>query len=114
MTLTERMDDLMELRHIDSKAELARLAGLPYSTIDGIYKRGSDNATLKTLTKICRVFDCSLDYLVDGVQVEEIDPHIYDLMEAAKGNDREDIRRAADQLRRMKAYKERLDSLKEK
>ena len=38
---------------------------MPYTTIDGFYKKGSENAKLSTLKKLCSYFDCSLDYLAD-------------------------------------------------
>ena len=62
MGLTEKLDLLMEERKIN-KAQLARESGVPYTTIDGFYKKGADNAKLSTLKKLCAYFDCSLDYL---------------------------------------------------
>lgn len=66
MTFTDRLDELMKIHNISSKAELARLSDIPYTTIDSLYKKGSDNIKLSTLQKLCGVFDCSLDYLADG------------------------------------------------
>ena len=64
MSLTDKLDLLMKERHIN-KAELARESGIPYTTIDGFYKKGSENAKLSTLKKLCAYFGCSLDYLAD-------------------------------------------------
>lgn len=64
MGLTDKLDILMKERNIN-KAELARESGVPYTTIDGFYKKGSENAKLSTLKKLCSYFDCSLDYLAD-------------------------------------------------
>lgn len=64
MGLTDKLDLLMKERHIN-KAELARESGVPYTTIDGFYKKGSENAKLSTLKKLCAYFECSLDYLAD-------------------------------------------------
>lgn len=64
MGLTDKLDILMKKRNIN-KAELARESGVPYTTIDGFYKKGSENAKLSTLKKLCSYFDCSLDYLAD-------------------------------------------------
>ena len=111
MTLYERLDALMETHEIKSKAELARLSGIPYTTIDGIYKKGQENITLKTLRRISDYFGCTLDYLVNGIEDDPEDAAILELIEAAKGNDRDDIRRAADTLRKMKAYKEQYNRL---
>ena len=70
MGLTDKLDILMKQRNIN-KAELARESGVPYTTIDGFYKKGSDNAKLSTLKKLCSFFNCSLDYLADDSIQEE-------------------------------------------
>lgn len=64
MGLTDKLDLLMKEKHIN-KAELARESGVPYTTIDGFYKKGSENAKLSTLKKLCAYFGCSLDFLAD-------------------------------------------------
>lgn len=64
MGLTDKLDLLMKERNIN-KADLARESGVPYTTIDGFYKKGSDNAKLSTLKKLCTYFNCTLDYLAD-------------------------------------------------
>lgn len=71
MGLTDKLDILMKEKNIN-KAELARASGVPYTTIDGFYKKGSENAKLSTLKKICAYFNCSLDYLADdSVSLEQ-------------------------------------------
>ncbi len=70
MGLTEKLDLLMIEKNIN-KAELARESGIPYTTIDGFYKKGSENAKLSTLKRLCAYLNCSLDYLADdSVSVE--------------------------------------------
>ncbi|WP_302597513.1 helix-turn-helix transcriptional regulator [uncultured Clostridium sp.] len=64
MGLTDKLDLLMKERNIN-KADLARESGVPYTTIDGFYKKGSENAKLSTLKKLCSYFNCTLDYLAD-------------------------------------------------
>lgn len=64
MGLTDKLDLLMKERNIN-KADLARESGVPYTTIDGFYKKGSENAKLSTLKKLCAYFNCTLDYLAD-------------------------------------------------
>ncbi|MCQ2549441.1 MAG: helix-turn-helix transcriptional regulator [Lachnospiraceae bacterium] len=64
MGFTDKLDLLMSKKHI-TKAELARESGIPYTTIDGFYKKGSDNVKLSTLKKLCAYFGCTLDYLAD-------------------------------------------------
>lgn len=70
MGLTDKLDILMKERNIN-KAELARESGIPYTTIDGFYKKGADNAKLSTLKKLCSYFGCSLDFLADDSVIEE-------------------------------------------
>lgn len=115
MTLTDRIDQLMAQNGIKTKAELSRLTGIPYTTIDGLYKKGTDRIKLSTLRQLCNVLGCSIDYLVSGKEPDvRSSALIEELIDAALGNDEEDIRRAADQLRRIKAYKEEIDALKKK
>lgn len=64
MGLTDKLDLLMKEKNIN-KAVLARESGIPYTTIDGFYKKGSENAKLSTLKKLCAYFNCSLDFLAD-------------------------------------------------
>ena len=64
MGLTDKLDLLMKERNIN-KADLARESGVPYTPIDGFYKKGSENAKLSTLKKLCTYFNCTLDYLAD-------------------------------------------------
>lgn len=64
MGLTDKLDLLMKEKNIN-KAVLARESGVPYTTIDGFYKKGSENAKLSTLKKLCNYFGCSLDFLAD-------------------------------------------------
>lgn len=64
MGLTDKLDMLMAKKKIN-KAELARESGIPYTTIDGFYKKGTDNAKLSTLKKLSAYFGCSIDYLAD-------------------------------------------------
>lgn len=70
MGLTDKLDLLMKERNIN-KSILARESGIPYTTIDGFYKKGSENAKLSTLKKLCAYFDCSLDFLADDDVNEE-------------------------------------------
>ncbi len=70
MGLTEKLDLLMKEQNIN-KAELSRASGVPYTTIDGFYKKGSDNAKLSTLKRLCAYFNCTLDYLADDTVYED-------------------------------------------
>ena len=64
MSFTDKLDMLMAKNKIN-KSILSREADIPYTTIDGFYKKGADNAKLSTLKKLCSYFGCTLDYLAD-------------------------------------------------
>lgn len=65
MSFIERLEYLMDKKGVKSKAELSKLSGIPYTTIDGFYKKGSDNIKLSTLKKLAGFLGCSLDFLAD-------------------------------------------------
>lgn len=65
MSFIERLELEMKRNNIANKSELSRLSGIPYTTIDGFYKKGSDNIKLSTLKKLANCLHCSLDFLVD-------------------------------------------------
>lgn len=62
MTLLEKLDLLKQQRG-DTNASLARNSDIPYTTIDGLYKKGYKNIKLKTLQDLANYFGCSLDFL---------------------------------------------------
>lgn len=64
MSFLTKLDKLMKDRNIN-KSQLSRESGVPYTTIDGFYKKGTDNIKLSTLKKLSSYFGCSLDYLAD-------------------------------------------------
>lgn len=64
MTFTNKLDYLMAERGIN-KSILSKESGIPYTTIDGFYKKGTDNIKLSTLKKLSAYFNCTLDFLVD-------------------------------------------------
>ena len=65
----EVLTKLMEERGI-TKSTLAKESGVPYTTIDGFYKKGCDNVKLSTLQKLAKYFGVSLDYLINGDIIE--------------------------------------------
>lgn len=73
MSMLEKMNALMEKEGIN-KSQLSKQSGVPYTTIDGFYKKGTDNVKLSTLKRLAEYFNCSLDYLVD----DEVDIHSTD------------------------------------
>lgn len=62
MNLLQKLTFLME-KNGDTVASLSRKSGIPYTTIDGLYKKGYANIRLTTLQKICETYGVTLDYL---------------------------------------------------
>lgn len=113
MTFTDRMEHLMKQRGIRNIHVLSQIADIPYTTIDGFYKKGTNNIKLNTLRKLCDCLGCTLDYLANGVETDPKDePIIMDLVNAAIDNDPEDIRLATEYLRRMKGYKNQVERMR--
>ena len=79
------MDFLYRLRilmkeHGDNNSTLAKGSGIPYTTIDGLFKRGWEKAQLSTIQKICEFYNVSLDWLTCNTEVRELsDTPIKDL-----------------------------------
>lgn len=64
MNFLEKLDYLMEKRSIN-KSKLSKMSGVPYTTIDGFYKKGYENTKLSTIRKLSEALNVSLDYLFD-------------------------------------------------
>lgn len=75
MSFTDRLEYLMQRNGIKNKSELAKISGIPYTTIDGFYKKGSDNVKLSTLKKLSKCLHCSLDYLAEEDEPVTIAAH---------------------------------------
>ncbi|MDR2530840.1 MAG: helix-turn-helix domain-containing protein [Oscillospiraceae bacterium] len=60
-TLTQLLDE----KGI-TKSDFARQSGIPYTTLDGWYKKSFDGIRLETLLRIARFFDVSVDFLLNG------------------------------------------------
>ena len=63
-TFLEKLDILMKGQGLN-KSKLSQISGVPYTTIDGFYKKGYENAQISTIRKIAQALDCSLDYLIE-------------------------------------------------
>lgn len=63
MNFLDKLDYLIERENI-KKSTLSKESGVPYTTIDGFYKKGYQNAKLQTIQKIAKYFDVTLDYLI--------------------------------------------------
>lgn len=125
MSVVERLTQYME-EHGYNKAEIARLSGIPYTTIDGLFKKGDENTKLSTLKKLAKLIGCTLDELTDNdafqpsyytnpetaILAQQIhdDPNLRILLDASKDLEPEDIKVVVDLVKRMKA-KERGDNV---
>lgn len=61
-----------------SKLQLSKDSKIPYTTIVGFYTKGTDNVKLSTLRKLADYFQCSLDYLVDDNECNNLENAIDD------------------------------------
>lgn len=61
MDFLEKLDFLMK-RDKYNKNSFSKASGIPYTTIDGWYKRGYDELRLPTVKKLCSFFNTSLDF----------------------------------------------------
>jgi len=104
-----------------NKNILAKESGIPYTTIDGWYKKGYDDIRLSTLRKLSAYFNVSIDFLMDNkiesttetedqyyeiLQVLKDRPAAHMLFHASKTATTEDIIRAAKFLDAMKGDNE--------
>lgn len=65
------MDFLDRLRLLmnqngDNNSSLSKKSGTPYTTIDGLFKRGWEKAQISTIQRICAYYGVSLDYMIYG------------------------------------------------
>ena len=48
-------------KHGYTKADISRMSNIPYTTIDGLFKKGDENTKLSTLKKLANLFGCTID-----------------------------------------------------
>lgn len=61
MDFLEKLNYLMKKNHLN-KSTLSKACNIPYTTIDGWYKKGYEGLKLTTLRKLAEYFGTSLDY----------------------------------------------------
>lgn len=66
MNFLERLRSLMAQNGDSNNSVLAKKSGIPYTTIDGLFKRGWEKAQISTIQRICDYYGVSLDYMVYG------------------------------------------------
>lgn len=64
MNFLEKLDLLMKEKSLN-KSTLSKISGIPYTTIDGFYKKGYQNTKLSTIWKLAEALEVSIDYLID-------------------------------------------------
>lgn len=67
----KNLDMLLKEKGI-RKSVLSRESGIPYTTIDGFYKKGYENIKLSTLQKIADYFDVSVDFLIGKSEMRKV------------------------------------------
>lgn len=80
MTFLDKLDWLMA-EHGMNKRTFSLASGIPYTTVDGFYKKGYENAKVSTLRKIAQFFNVSLDFLI--LDEEQITADMYNGEEKA-------------------------------
>lgn len=63
MNFLEKLDYLKERGGLNNRT-LSIQSGIPYSTIDSMYRIGYENTKLSTVKKLCVFFDVSMDYFM--------------------------------------------------
>lgn len=72
MSLTQKIDSYLFSNNL-KRSDLARVSNIPYTTIDGLYKKGAHNIKLSTLKKLAQTMNCTIDYLVSDDLSENAD-----------------------------------------
>lgn len=86
MNLLDKLDYLMSDQGLN-RHKLSQISGVPYTTIDGLYKKGFENTKISTIRKLAHALGVSVDYLV-GEQDEKEAPGITpEAMKVAKDYD---------------------------
>jgi transcriptional regulator with XRE-family HTH domain len=62
--LADKLTELMKQKGVN-KADVANGSGIPYTTIDGLFKKNCDNTKLSTLLKLSDYFGITLDELAE-------------------------------------------------
>lgn len=94
MNFLDKLEMLMAQKNLN-RATLAAKSGVPYTTIDSLWKRGYENIKLSTLRKLAAALNVTLDYLADDEMPAR----------AQKDTGEEMICRTADEAALLTAYR---------
>ena len=64
MNFLTKLDNLLTENNLN-KHTFSKQSDIPYTTIDGWYKKGYDSMKLSTLKKLAKFFNTSLDFWAD-------------------------------------------------
>lgn len=97
-----------------NKSTLSKSCDIPYTTIDGWYKKGYEGLKLTTLRKLSSYFGTTLDYWVQENETAIITPHdvteAVDLYSQLDTIDRAEIRGMMKQMLRADKYSDKSNS----
>lgn len=65
----EALDAYMK-EHSLKKSDLSRMTGLPYTTIDGWYKKGPDGIRMSTIRKLSNSLNVPMSYWVEKPSID--------------------------------------------
>lgn len=87
MDFTEKLNRLLSEKKI-SKPMLAKISGIPYTTIMSFFDttKGTENIKLSTLKKLSKALNVSLDYLTDD-NIESFDNAFIDVLKYVATDD---------------------------
>ena len=70
MDMINKITILMEEQDLN-KADLSKRTSIPYTTIDGLFKKGTENIKRSTLLKLAHYFGVTVDYLANDDIVDK-------------------------------------------
>lgn len=85
MTIEEKLKDFI-LTQYKSVRDFAQKANMPYTTVDGILKRGVAGASITNIIKLCNALNISADELGKGNIVPDSNSHNHVLMSEIADN----------------------------
>lgn len=85
MTIEEKLKDYI-LTQYKSVRDFAQKANMPYTTVDGILKRGVNGASIGNIIKLCNALNISTDELGKGNIVPDSNSHNHVLVSELADN----------------------------
>lgn len=86
MTILEKIDYLMKINGLN-RHSLAIQSGIPYTTIDGWYKRGWEKMHITSLKNLSKYFNVSLEFWDDEVELGNVNDELLEFLPYLKQAD---------------------------